>query len=201
MNGTRRIFRSKFRRLSVSAALASVACLVVAQIALADVEVGSAGNYQWPDAAANSSGATCRYTRDTNDPDVWWLTRIVAKPPTVWWPDSNAESTTEHGRVGWQFFIEYHDGVEWNAGPASTIQKATAYESTAAPFTNMGLNVNGRARPMGQWRIVEKVIRYRPDGKVKGYALHEIEAYSTKLGQQAVFPGTDISCSSRWEVH
>ena len=179
-------------RFAGAGALALVACLSVGQVALADGTTGSVGNYLFTDASGHV-GATCKYTADQNQSNSYWITRITAKPPSVWWPDRNSNSNTEHGKVGWRFIVKYNNGGGFHVETRSSIQKATAYEdsqqpygsSTKAPFTKMTVSFKGKARTsVAQWRVVVKVFWYRKNGTVQGTATHTVQYYNEHYAGQ-----------------
>lgn len=183
---------TKAARMAASAtALAFVAAMGIGQTVLADTQVGIAGDHLFTDDSTHR-GATCKYTQDSKNPNVYWISSITAVAPQVWWPDRDSTNTNEHGIVGWRFAVQKSgDGNSWTTVAHSNYQKKTAYEdqlkqydpTKKAPFTNMTVSFNGKS--YGQtwlWRVVVRPIWYKPSGAVLGYIKHPVQWYVEKFG-------------------
>jgi hypothetical protein len=191
-------------RLGVGAALAMFGVLALSQTAFA-YESGTFGHYAVQDSAG-TSGATCKYVQDTGNPSLYTIYKITVPAPSVWWPNRNSTSKTEHGKVGWQLQVLYdYGGPGYPLFAKSPVQKAVAYEdqttpygsTTKAPFTKMTVTFNGKSQvdAVG-WLALVKMIWYRTDGRVLGYVTQVIQNYREKQvnGYQAV----QIECSPQY---
>jgi hypothetical protein len=175
-------------------ALALAGVLSLGQIALADSTSGSVGDYLTTDSST-TPGATCKYTRDQSQPNLFWISSITAKAPAVWWPDRSTDSNTEHGKVGWRFNVAYDNGGGYHLETQSPVQKATAYEDsqspynmtngTKAPLTKMTVSFNGKARTsVARWRVKVTIYWYRKNGTVMGSATHVVQYYNEHANNQ-----------------
>ena len=187
--------RGRYLRTSrpVRAAIlaASIASLMLSGVASADSTSGSTGNYLFTDSQS-TTGATCRYAPDSRGQNLYHVTKIVVRPPSVWWPDQNSSSNSEHGRVGWQATVgRSTDGMNWTLVQKSAVQRATAYEdsqspygrSTRAPFTKISVPINGANFALAEnFRVTVKALWYTPEGKVRGFTTHIVTWYSEKVG-------------------
>lgn len=160
-----------------------------------EVQKGAIGHYQVVDG--DTPGVTCVY----GPGDVHKLKSFKVKAPSLWWPDTNSDVNTEHGRVGWQIIIEEsaHPGEgPWTTAFKSTTLKATAYEDVPvlydpakrAPFSKR--TVAWSKSGANSYRVVERLVWYLPSGKVRGTLKHWIAYY--KLGGGAA--GAPISVGS-----
>jgi hypothetical protein len=171
-------------------ALALMAALSAGQTALADTQVGVVGDHPFTDDSTHR-GATCKYTQDSKDPNLFWISSITAVAPKVWWPDRNSSITNEHGIVGWRIAVQKSsNGSTWTNVAQSSYQKKTAYEDQLkaydpikkAPFTNMTVSFNGKSYGMiWLWRVVVRPIWYKPGGAVLGYIKHPVQWYVMKV--------------------
>ena len=195
------------RKLFAGMALAVVGSLLASLTALG-YEEGQHGNVLFADDSTHRS-ATCKYTVDSADPSTYWISRITVTPPSVWWPDTNGTRTTQHGTVGWRFFVERDNG-----GPGlymvakSPLQKKVAYEdqlapygsATKAPFTKMTVAFNGKKYGMGSsWAVLVRVNWYRPDGTVMGYVTQRLAFYREKLPSGTAIP-VEPECSASIQI-
>jgi hypothetical protein len=183
--------------------LGIVAALAFGPAVLADSTTGSVGNYLTTDTSV-TPGATCQYPTFASGASKTWLSKVVAKPPSIWWPDRSSDSNTEHGKVGWRFLVQFNNGGPgWTTVVKSSVQKAIAYEdsqspynpSTKAPLTKMSVGVNAKATGQGVWRVVVKAFWYKKNGTKLGSATHVVQYYRQKIGSQN-FAITQDSCSA-----
>lgn len=176
-------------RLITAVALASALTMALSGVvAAADIVVGQHGHYIFTDGNTTSTaGANCRYYMQNSS--TWRIYRIVARPPSVWWMDTNSDITTQHGRVGWRVIILHKSMASstWLVLKRSGVQFATAYEdqlnpygsSTKAPFTRIAVDFNGGAYEVShQFMARIRVNWYRADGSIRGYAIHDVQYYN-----------------------
>lgn len=180
--------RGVARRLGSGLALAMLGVLTLGQTAFA-YESGTFGHYRVTDSAS-TPGATCKYTPDSSNPSLYSIYKITVPAPSVWWPNRNSTSKTEHGKVGWQVQVLYDfGGPGYPTYAKSPIQKAIAYEDQITPYgattkaslTKMTVSFNGKARTDAiGWLALVKIIWYRTDGSVLGYVTHVVQNYREK---------------------
>jgi hypothetical protein len=177
-----------FTRAAIAAVIGSV---LLSGVASADSTSGAIGNYLVPDSQAKP-GAKCKYAEDNRGQNYYHVSKIIVPPPSVWWPDQDSNSNSEHGRVGWQFTVGHstNGGGTWSLVGKTAVQKATAYEdsqnpygsSTRAPFTKLSMDIKGgNYSLMDQFRVTVKAIWYTPAGKIRGYATHIVHWYTQKV--------------------
>ena len=117
---------------------------------------------------------TCNYG-PTTDANHYFMTKITVIPPTVYAADRNsAKVDTRH--VSWQFQIQRkHDpDGHWVVVGRSAIQRGTAKDNLAAPFTALSLKHNGHHAGLDTaWilRIQVLIKWYKPSGPVEGTVL------------------------------
>lgn len=196
-----------YRRFSGAAALAFAAVLSFGPTAFADSNSGTSGDYLFTDDASHV-GAVCKYKQDSNDPNTNWISKITASAPSLWWPDQNSSTNTEHGKVGWRFLVQYSTTGGWTRAAQSPIQKATAYEdsqhpyaaSTKAHLTNQTVSFNGKASgDFGMWRVVVNTFWYATDGHVMGNVNHVVQYYNVKYSfgsGPVVVPSGNPDCNA-----
>lgn len=190
------------RRLAAGLTLGIAAAFAFGPAVLADSTTGSVGNYLTTDSSG-TAGAICKYPSFASGANKTWLSKVIAQPPSIWWPDRSSDSNTEHGKVGWKFLVQFNGGSGWSTVVKSSLQKGTAYEdsqspynpSTKAPLTKMSVGVNAKAKGAGNWRVVVKMFWYKPSGAKLGSATHVVQYYTVKLGRQ-LFTATQSSCAS-----
>lgn len=158
-----------------------------AAVASADSEFGQHGHYLFLEDEVHPA-VTCTYTGPHTK-----LTSITVKPPKVWWPDTISENHTEHGKTGWRVIVQTTaspaDGP-WHTARRSAIQKATAFEdsaalygdSTKAPFTRRTLSWDAPRHPTIYVRVVIQAFWYHADGSVMGWEKHTSVYYRYKVG-------------------
>jgi hypothetical protein len=174
----------------LAAVTAAVALsLAVSGVVVADVTYGRIGHYSFTDGNP-TAGAWCRYALGGGG-TAWVMWRIRVPAPSVWWPDTNPDVTTQHGPVGWRFYVKRWTGSEWVVQKKTAIQHATAYEdqlvpygsSTKAPFKQGGTDVNGGAWPANtRFMVTVKVYWFRRDGTVRGWVTHDVQHYGVLEG-------------------
>jgi len=160
--------------------IAAIGVLALGTPVSADSTTGQTGNYLFTDAMA-TPGAKCVYV---DEGGTAYIHTFTVKPPKVWWPDTDSNSDTQHGKVGWRFTVEQNQG-SWVKVKQSSIQKATAYEdsqnpygsSTKANFSKMSLNINAHNYPFGEFRVTVKAFWYKANGSVLGTASHTVYWY------------------------
>ena len=166
------------------------------------IAAGQTGNYEFRD----HPGATCRYVNDWGHHLA--LTKVIVRPPSVWWPDTDPNDPDEHGTVGWRAILQKTNDVEgpWVAVKRTPVQRATAYDdqaepfgaTTRAPFTKQTIpwHRDSHSNRFIAVRVVVKAIWYAPDGSVIGRAQHRVVDYrfswGTHTGTAREFCGNDV---------
>ena len=182
MSTLQRSLTQRSSRLFAATALAAMLSVAFTGLASADSEFGQVGNYLFTDTA-ESPMSTCRYNYQAPNHLIY---RIVTKPPSAWWMNTNADVTTQHGHVGWRVIVkDYDNGTVLAKSP---IQHKTAYEDqlnpygngTKAPFTSIAINVSHAWA--AKMQLTARVNWYRNDGSIKGYVLHDVGVYRTRFG-------------------
>ncbi len=173
--------RSFRRRMASVTALALGALLSSSGVVFADSETGQTGHYMFREAPGGE-GVVCVYSGSGN----FRLTKLIVKPPSLWWPDTDANNNRQRGRVGYRAFVQVSlPGAygPWQPLKKTTIQKSTAYEDTPdydmadrAPLTKRQVAFD--PSPYGpesnaHVRVVYKAFWYRPNGSVAGTFTHE----------------------------
>jgi len=168
-------------RLMVTVAFAIGLVVASSVAAAADSGSGQHGHFDFRDLQTHPE-VTCAYTTSQLT-----LTSIVVRPPRVWWPDTNAGNTHEHGNVGWRAIVQMAtDGVNgpWSDLQSTRFQKAVAFEdhplsdpADAAPFTKRTLAFHGPQSPLMFVRVVVEARWYNADGSVKGWQQHVVGFY------------------------
>jgi len=177
-------------RLGAAAVLAGALSLALSGVVAADTIVGTIGHYDMTDGTTPSTaGAACLYA--TPGGGIYNIYRIVARKPSVWWPNTNASISGQHGQVGWQLIVRYKRPLSstWTLLKKSDIQKAIAYEDAPAydlndraPFTNLWVNINyaNFSEANTQFKASVKVLWYKADGTVRGSVTHAVQYYVVK---------------------
>lgn len=191
----------KAGRLGGAVALAMFAVLSLSQTAFA-YESGTFGHYAVKDSPA-TPGATCKYVQDAVNPSLYTIYKITVPAPSVWWPNRNSGSTTEHGKVGWQLQVLYdYGGPGYPLFAKSPVQKAVAYEdqttpygtTTKAPFTKMTVTFSGKSQVDATgWVALVRMVWYRADGSVMGYVTQLLQNYREK--QLNSYQAAPLACS------
>jgi len=172
---------------------ACVLTIGLSGIVAADNVTGQHGDYLFTDSSG-APGASCRHTNGGGG--EWWLAKIVVKPPSVWWPDTNSTNTTQHGTVGWQATVRYRtlgSTGSWTLLTKGSVHKATAHEdqlvpygnSTKASFSNATFFINGALAKyhLKEFQVTVKAFWYsKTDGSVIGSASHTVQYYNYWLG-------------------
>jgi hypothetical protein len=161
--------------------LAVVGVLALAAPVSADSTTGQTGNYLFTDSMS-TPGVRCYYVEESG---IAYIHQFTAKPPSLWWPDTNSSINTQHGKVGWRFIVQQNQSGNWVQVKKSAIQKATAYEDsqnpygagTKAPLTKMSLTLNAHNFEFGGFRVLVKAFWYRHNGSVMGTASHVVDWY------------------------
>lgn len=136
-------------------------------------QTGLVGPWSWNDSSVSPS-ALCKYA-DAPDNNHYSMRKIVVQPPTVKAADRNS-SKVDKRVVSWQFQIQrklYPDGT-WKVVATSATQKATATETTAAPFTALTVkHVVPQTTQNSELivRIQVLIKWYKPAGGVEGSIL------------------------------
>jgi hypothetical protein len=147
-------------------------------------EAGLHGNYSLTESYA-APATKCAYGKQVPPNGAWFRFMRVA-PPTVFAADRNS-AIRDHRRVSWQFKIQVmpFSGGLWQKVASSGIQKATAYEDLAAPFSAMKLYWKpSRTGPNAGALKVRTliVIRwYKPGGAVEGTVKLTADYYYLKM--------------------
>jgi hypothetical protein len=204
MGRTRKSMSTRhLRTFARGAILAVVGSLALTGVASADTTSGQTADHLYTDSQAKP-GATCKYSPDSRGNNYYHVSKIVVPPPSVWWFDTDSNTNSEHGRVGWQFTVGHStNGMTWSLVKKSTVQKATAYEdsqnpygnSTRAPFTKLSVTIDGGTYSLAdQFRVTVKAIWYTPAGKVRGYATHVVNWYKEDV--RGLVVTDEVSCTN-----
>jgi len=107
----------------------------------------------------------------TTDGNHYSMTRINVQPPTVFAADRTAK--VDKRTVSWQFQIQRKNVSfgKWKVVASSKVQRATAKDNAAAPFTALTLKHSGKpAANDSSWAVrVQVLIKwYKPGGSVEG---------------------------------
>ena len=108
----------------------------------------------------------------TTDGNHYSMTKIKVQPPTVLAADRNS-AKVDTRTVSWQFQIQRKNIAhgKWKVVASSKVQKATAKDNAAAPFTALTLKHSGKpAANDTSWIVRVKVLIkwYTPGGSVEG---------------------------------
>jgi hypothetical protein len=172
-----------FASIALAAALFVTAAGPAAAFTPLDEE-GQHGTYSLSDWAENP-GAKCKYG-DVVFSNWAYLVSMKVYAPHVYARDVSAER--DHSVVGWRWQLQWkeYDKVTWHTIKATGIQKRTAYDDQAAPFTALKLRYNSekddpahigakdiifRARVIIKW--------YAPNGSVEGRVRLKPDWYET----------------------
>ena len=176
--------------------LGAVAALMVTAVAPAaaappDSTTGQIGHYVVPENEVNPT-VNCRYD---GSPDT--LDKFVAKPPKVWWPDTNSSNDTQRGTVGWRIRIQQAtnpDTGPWSKTYQSSVIKKTAFEdqpfedaADAAPFTTRSILWNRSGAK--SYRVIYVLYWYNGNGTINGSAKHWISYYKQTGDANGTFVG------------
>jgi hypothetical protein len=198
--------RTVVGRFLTGSALALSAVLALGGTVLADSESGQVGHYDFNDTQ-DHEGGVCVYAGS----NPYRLVQVVFKAPRVWWPDTNSDSNTQHGKVGFQGIVRESLGGAY--GPydlvkKSDIMKATAYEdhpdydlSDKAPLTKITMSINPSnysSHPNAYIHLRSKVFWYRSDGSVRGMASHDVFYY--KWQNVPGNPAATTACPVRFSL-
>lgn len=178
-------------RLAFAAVLGSLLTMALSGVVAADGTTGQVGHYVFTDTPSKP-GATCVY--NTTGGSEAFLNSVVARAPSVWWPDTSSSSNTQHGQVGWKVIVKEGSPGSWTTIASSAVQKRTAYEdhplhdvNDKAAFTN--LTVSFTSNKFMNYLVTVKVFWYRADGSVKGTATHDVVNYRDRVD------GTNVGAS------
>jgi hypothetical protein len=168
------------RQLGVSLFVVVAAMLIAAAPALADTDIGETGvvgAHSLIDTL-DKPGATCTY-KDKNVSGVpFVLAKVKARPPQVLARNVTSFEGDEQ-LVGWRFTVEkqvtFNSDGSWTPIVKSSIQKATATESGAAPFTAMKVRVPVPTEA-ARYRVKVKLFWYR-FGSTEGTSTHLVDFY------------------------
>lgn len=174
---------SALHRMFLPLALAVAAMLGTSSLAYADTESGQHGNYSFADDLTNF-GVTCVYSGGATRR----LTQVIAKPPSLWWPNTNTNNNTQHGKTGWRVLVQLSTAGgygPWTTLSKSAIKTAIAYEdqpaydpSDKAPFSKIKLAFDPTpylSNSNAHVHMVIKAFWYKPDGSLMGSVTHDQE--------------------------
>lgn len=196
------------RRRGVSAlALAVTAVLALAGAVQADSETGQHGNYLFRDDSGHA-GAVCVYAGS----NPFRLVQIIVRAPYLWWPDTNAESNTQHGKVGFRGIVRLSKPGAygpWDKIKQSDIHKATAYEdqpdydvNDKAPLTKITMSFDPSkysGHPNAYISVRIKGYWYKKNGDVLGTVTHDVFYYEFRNVPEA--DGGTTACPIRMEFN
>jgi hypothetical protein len=143
--------------------------------------VGAVGPYSITDTF-ESPDSTCLFRAEDSTHHAWFKGMKV-QPPTVFAADRVSE-LRDHRKVSWQFKIQARDlnaaDSKYKAVASSAIQRGTAYEDAAAPFSPMKMSYDARNLPFTSTsayviRTLLIIKWYKPGGGVEG----SVKAVST----------------------
>ena len=108
----------------------------------------------------------------TTDGNHYSMTKIKVQPPPVFAADRNS-GKVDSRTVSWQFQIQRKNVSfgKWKVVASSKVQRATAKDNAAAPFTALSLKHSGKpAANDSSWIVrVQVLIKwYKPSGSVEG---------------------------------
>jgi hypothetical protein len=152
--------------------------------AFSGTETGLVGHYGLTDLYA-SPGSTCKYGKQV-PPNGAWFKWMTVTAPNVYAADRNS-GVRDHRKVSWQFRIQVvpFSGGSWKTVAHSSIQRATAYDDQAAPFTPMKVYWKpSRTGPnAGALKVRAMVIIkwYKPGGGIEGKVKGTIDYYLMKM--------------------
>jgi hypothetical protein len=186
------------RGIAACAALV-LACSVGGNAVLADSHSGTTGHYAISDSTSHP-GATCNYTSDYPN---HYLVSLTIRAPSVWWPNTTASDTAEHGTVGWLPAVQRQHGSAWTTVASGAWQQAVAHEdrplhdpADRALFTNQTVSWSTGTAEL--YRVVIKLAWYGGNSSVVGQAKHVVKHYRLVYpGYAAASPG---SCSGRLTI-
>ena len=182
-------------------AMGAVLALTIAGAvpAAAGTVTGQVGHYVISDVEGNEI-VNCRYNDASGTPK---LDRIVARPPKVWWPDTNSSKDDQKGKVGWRIVIQKTgnpDTGPWTTTYTSTWVKKTAREdqpfqdpADAAPFTARGIPWS-RSGNNTVFRVIYVLRWFKPNGSTLGTAKHTVVYYNITGDGNGEFVG---GCSNK----
>ena len=151
------------------------------------VENGLHGHYGLDDTYL-VPGGTCKYGEIVYS--NWaYLIWMKVKAPQVFAADRNSEMR-DHRVVSWQFKLQRkrYEATTWKTIKSSAIQRMTAYEDQAAPFTALTINYDAENEdpshdPNGPniiFRALVIIKWYKPDNSVEGTVKLIPDYYKTK---------------------
>jgi len=118
----------------------------------------------------------------TSDSNHYSMTKITVQPPTVFAADRNS-GKVDTRTVSWQFQIQRKNVSfgKWKIVASSKVQRATAKDNAAAPFTALTLKHSGKpAANDPSWTVrVQVLIKwYKPGGSVEGTVFFRSSYYT-----------------------
>jgi hypothetical protein len=101
------------------------------------------------------------------------LQKIEVVAPEVQWPDDNSDNDNQHGTVGHRIIVQKSTdgGTTWTKYKASSLQKKTAYEHTAAPLTKRTVLITATGSNK-MFRVLSKIVWFNKDGTTRGTLKH-----------------------------
>lgn len=151
--------------------------------AAAGTSTGYVGHFDIGDVEG-AEIVNCRYDDASGTPK---LDKFVAKPPKVWWRNTDSGNDNEQGKVGWRIVIQKTGNPEtgpWSTTYRSTWVKKTAREdqpfhdaADAAQLTARGI-LWDRSGNNTVFRVIYRLRWYRPNGTVLGSAKHTVVFYN-----------------------
>lgn len=173
------------RRLLPAIVIALFASMLMAGGALAGVQVpdeqttGKVGPYVIPDEELDTL-VTCHYGLQAVDAK---MTGLTIDAPEVRWPDTKPAVPGQKGKVGWRVLVQQlsGDANSWTTVAQRPMQKRTATETTAAPFTPFQIE-RAATSPYTALRVVVLVAWFNPDGSLRGRVKHWMRTYAVGNG-------------------
>ena len=143
-------------------------------------QTGLVGHWSF-DETSSAPLVTCNYG-PTIDANHYFMTKIKVLPPTVYAADRNS-AKVDTRQVSWQFQIQrkYYPTGHWVVVDSSAVQKGTAKDNLAAPFTALTLKHNGHQAVLDtNWTVrIQVLIKwYKPSGPVEGSILFRPSYYT-----------------------
>ncbi len=156
----------------------------------ADLQTGQIGHYDFREYAYGShdGNVDCDYHSYSNGQHR--IDEFTFRAPRIWWMDTDASTTHEHGTVGWQYRVQEStdpDTVPFATVKTSSTQKQTAHEDhpgysdgDKAPFTTRHLSWSEGHTVY--YRIKYTIYWYKTDGSVLGQLSHWYDLYDADFG-------------------
>jgi len=178
---------------------AALLCLILATGAPAaasgytsppEYQTGQIGHYDFRDYSVGSHDGNVSCDYHLYSSGLYRVEDFLLRAPRIWWYDNDADTTQEHGTVGWQYRVQESsdpDTVPFSTVYTSSVQKHTAHEDhpgysdgDKAPFTNRTLQWSSGHNV--DYRIKYTITWYKSDGTAQGTLSHWYDVYHLSVG-------------------